>query len=77
VDVQVSTGCEPAFETGYVTQMTEEYRGENNQQITDYDLLPRLAPGGKLRDGVYKSAGDEALTITVGEEIEIPSLVDE
>jgi hypothetical protein len=77
VDVRVSTGCEPAYEAGYVTGIPKEYRRRQRRQVTDYDLLPRLAPGGRLREGVYRSVDDEGLTITVGGEIEIPSLVDE
>jgi hypothetical protein len=52
-DVQVSTGCEPAYQAGYVTQMTRDYRRVNRREITDYDLLPQLAPGGRLRNGRY------------------------
>ena len=76
-DVRVNTGCEPAHQAEYVTQATEEYRSGGSDGTTDYDLLPRLARGGKLREGVYRPADDERVTITVGEEIEIPSLVDE
>lgn len=67
---KVSTGCEPAYHAGYVKQMAETYRRPQRRQITDYDLLPQLAPGGELRRGVYRSADEEGLTITVGEETE-------
>jgi hypothetical protein len=76
VGVGVSTGCEPAYQAGYVKDITQEYRREQRRQITDYDLLPRLAPGGRLREGVYRSPDVEELTITIGEVVEIPSLVD-
>jgi hypothetical protein len=63
----VRTGCEPAYQAEYVKQMAGTYRGRQNRQITDYDLLPRLAPGGALRTGMYRSPDDEGLTITIGE----------
>jgi hypothetical protein len=67
---KVSTGCEPAYHAEYVKQMAGTYRGRQSRQIVDYDLLPRLAPGGELRTGVYRSVDDEGLTLTVGQEAE-------
>jgi len=67
---KVTSGCEPAYHAGYVKQANATYRRDQRRQITEYDLLPRLAPGGELRTGVYRVTEDEGLTITVGEETE-------
>ena len=68
---------EPAYQAGYVASIPKEYRGQSRKQISDYDLLPRLAPRGKLPEGVYQTIDDERVTISVGKVVEIPSLVDE
>ena len=67
-DTRVTSGCEPPWHAEHVKNFTREYSRRKSAEITDYDLLPRMAPGGALRPGTYEepdASTDGHWTLTV------------
>ena len=53
VNVTVRSGCEPAYEKGYVSDVTDDFRRGGSQSFTDHELTQRMLARGIPNEGVY------------------------
>ena len=52
-DARVTSSCEPPWHAGYATNVNQDYGSEKRVEISDPELLDRMADGNALRPGTY------------------------